>query len=49
MSRQIKCVDCPYYSADEFDKNIADLPYCHYQYNDGHALAKLKIERKRHL
>lgn len=42
MSRQIKCADCPYYWADEWDKSIADLPYCHYQYNDGCAPCEIE-------
>ena len=34
----MKCKDCPYYWSDTDDKGTPiNLPYCHYQWNDGYA------------
>ena len=38
MSRAIKCADCPYYWADA----DGEIPYCHYQYNDGYAPCEIE-------
>ena len=38
MTREIKCVDCPYYWVDA-DGEIA---YCHYQYDDGYAPCEIE-------
>ena len=42
MSRQIKCANCSYYWAD-FDDEI---PYCHYQYDDGYAPCEIEDKER---
>ena len=47
MANKLKFKDCPYYWADNDPTTVADLPYCHYQYNDGYAPCEIEdIERE---
>ena len=45
MANKLKCKDCPYYWADN-DPTVADLPYCHYQYDDGYAPCEIEDREK---